>query len=207
MSRLILARHILSAFLLMALMSFANTAQAQLGVAAGLNFEDLSDISGDREATFDNANGYHVGVFYDLGAGPIALRVGAFFRDVGDVELTLDGVEDAFDLRMVDVPVDLRFNLTATPIISPYVMVGPVLSFPSSGNDEYDNVLADVSVSGNVGVGLAISLGSLRLYPELRYAIGVSRFMKDNFSIGSVAFEADEMQRQNSVMLRLGIGF
>ena len=31
--------------------------------------------------------------------------------------------------------------------------------------------------------------------------------MKDKFSIGGVEFDADEIQRQNSVRLRLGIGF
>lgn len=202
-----MSRRLAPFILFAALFLVPNSASAQLGVAAGLNFDNFSDISGDRQATFDNANGYHVGVFYDLGAGPIGLRVGAFYRDVGDVDLTLDGVDDAFDLTMIDVPIDVRFNLTATPIIRPYLTAGPVLSFPSSGVEDYDNALADVSVSGNVGAGLAISLGGLRLFPEVRYAIGVSRFMKDSFSIGSVDFEANDVQRQNSVMLRLGIGF
>jgi len=49
---------------------------AQLGVAAGLNFDRLSDIdAGSRSATFDNATGYHVGVFYDLGLGPPGVRL------------------------------------------------------------------------------------------------------------------------------------
>jgi len=182
-------------------------AHAQLGIAAGLNFDELSDISGSREATFDNANGYHVGVFYDLGLSMVGLRIGAFYRDVGDVDVSLDGVEGAFDLSMVDIPIDVRFNISSTPFLKPYIVAGPVLSFPSSGDDEFKDALEDVTVSGNVGVGVALNLGGIRIYPELRYAIGVSRFMKDSFSIGNVEFETDELQRQNSVMLRLGIGF
>jgi len=37
---------------------------AQIGVGAGLNFNDLDDIeAGSVDATFDNATGYHFGVF------------------------------------------------------------------------------------------------------------------------------------------------
>ncbi len=180
---------------------------AQLGIAAGLNFESMSDISGNRDATFENASGYHVGLFYNMGAGPVGLRIGAYYRDVADVEIDRAGVVDAFDLTMIDVPIDLRFNLTATPLIRLYLFAGPVLSFPSSGNAEYDDALEKVSVAGNVGAGIAISVGGITLYPEFRYAIGVSRFMKDKFEIGGFEFDSDEAQRQNSVMLRLGIGF
>ncbi len=182
-------------------------AGAQLGIAAGLNYDELSDISGDREAAFDNTNGYHVGVFYDVSLASVGLRVGVFYRDASDVDVSISGAEDVFDLTAWDIPIDIRFNLSATPFIRPYVMVGPVFSFPSSGADEYDSALENVSISGNIGAGLELSLGSIRLYPEVRYSVGVSRFMKDKFSISGVEFDADEIQRQNSIMLRLGIGF
>ncbi len=195
------------ALIFAALVALPSQSFAQLGVAAGLNFDEFSDISGSRKATFDNASGYHVGVFYDLSLAAVGLRIGAFYRDVGDVDVSLEGVDDAFALNMIDVPVDIRFNFTSTPILKPYLLAGPVFSFPSSDDDDYQDALEDVSISGNVGAGLAFNLGSIRFYPEVRYAIGVSRFMKDSFSIGAVDFETDEVQRQNSVMLRLGIGF
>ena len=195
------------AILLVAL-SAPSTAEAQLGVAAGLNFESIDDIqSTNGRATFDNASGYHVGVIYDLGLGPAGLRVGLFYRDIGDVDVSLSGVSDAFDVSMIDIPVDLRFNLTATPVIRPYVIAGPVFSFPSTGDSQYDDALEDVSVSGNVGVGLAIDALGVKITPEFRYAIGVSRFMKENASIGNVSFAASDVQRLNSVMLRVGIIF
>ena len=190
-----------------ALLWMPSQSMAQLGVAAGLNFDEMSDISGDREATFENASGYHVGVFYDIGAGPIGLRIGGYYREIADIEVDLDGLRGAFDLTMIDVPIDLRLNLTATPVIKPYIFGGPVISIPSSTDDDYDGALEDFAVSGNVGAGVAIKLGALRLYPEFRYAIGVSRFMKDEFEIGNVSFNSEEAQRQNSIMLRLGIGF
>lgn len=193
--------------LLLVLLISPSAANAQIGIAAGLNFDELSDIGGSRKATFESANGYHVGLFYDLGLGPVALRIGGFYRDLGEIEVNLDGVSGAFSLSSIDIQVDVRFNLTSTPVIRPYLLVGPVFSFPSSGDDDYDDALEDVSVSGNVGAGIALNLGGLKLFPEFRYSIGVSRFMKDDFSIGNIAFESDDTQRQNSVMLRLGIVF
>ncbi len=192
--------------LFVALLWTPSQTMAQLGIAAGMNFDEMSDISGDKEATFENATGYHVGLYYDLGAGPIALRIGAFYREVSDIEVDLDGIDGAFDLTMIDVPIDLRLNLAATPIITPYIFGGPVISIPSSSDDAYHNALESFAVSGNLGVGVSIKLGSMRLFPELRYVIGVSRFMKDEFEIGNISFSADEAQRHNSVMLRLGIG-
>ncbi len=182
-------------------------AQAQLGVAAGLNFEQLSDISGSRSATYDNASGYHFGVFFDTGSSPIALRIGAYYRDMGDVEFDLGEFSELFDLSLLDVAADVRFNLLPTPVIRPFVSAGPVVSFPSSSNDDYLESLETATVSGNVGAGLAFSLGGLMLTPELRYSIGVSRFMKDEFTIRGVAFETDDVHRANSVMLRLGVIF
>lgn len=185
-----------------------STASAQLGVGAGLNFESLDDIQGtNTRATFDNASGYHIGVFYDLGLGPAGVRVGLFYRDVGDVDVSISGVSDAFDLSMIDIPVDVRFNLTTTPFVRPYILAGPVFSFPSTGDAQYEDSLEDVSVSGNVGVGVSLDVFGLTLSPELRYAVGVSRFMKEDASLGGVSFSAGDVQRLNSVMLRLGLTF
>ncbi len=180
-------------------------ADAQLGVAAGLNFESLTDISGSRSATYDNASGYHFGVFFDTDSSPLALRLGAYYRDMGEVELDLGEFGQAFDLSLLDVAVDVRFAVLPLPLVKAFVSAGPVVSFPSSSNDEYKESLQSTTVSGNVGGGLAISLGGLTLIPELRYSIGVSRFMKDEFSIRGIEFVTDDVQRSNSVMLRLGI--
>jgi len=180
-------------------------ADAQLGVAAGLNFESLTDISGSRSATYDNASGYHFGVFFDTDSSPLALRLGAYYRDMGEVELDLGEFGQAFDLSLLDVALDVRFAVLPLPLVKAFFSAGPVVSFPSSSNDEYKESLQSTTVSGNVGGGLAISLGGLTLIPELRYSIGVSRFMKDEFSIRGIEFVTDDVQRSNSVMLRLGI--
>jgi hypothetical protein len=183
------------------------SANAQLGVAAGLNFDELSDINGSRKATFDNSTGYHFGVFFDTDSRPLALRIGAYYRDMGDVEVQLDQVGDIFDLAMLDVAIDVRMTVLPTPVISPFISAGPVLSFPDSNNEEYKSAMESKTLSGNIGAGLTISLGGMTLVPELRYAVGISRLLKDDFTVRGVAISTDELQRQNSVMLRLGLIF
>lgn len=203
------AKRLLSVSLLTAALMIGLTGQAhaQLGVAAGLNFDELGDVSGNRSATFENSTGYHFGVFFDTESRPLAFRIGAYYRDMGDVEVDLGGLGDIFDLSLLDVAIDVRMTVLPTPVISPFVSAGPVVSFPSSSNEEFKDSMESKSLSGNVGAGLAISLGGMTLIPELRYNIGVSRFLKDEFSIRGVDFTTDELQRQNSVMLRLGLVF
>lgn len=199
----------LSTFLLLAVLTLApSRAHAQLGVAAGLNFASIDDIEvSGGQGNFDNATGYHVGAFYDLGLGPAGLRIGLFYRDMGDVDVTLAGLRESFDVTMIDIPVDVRFNVLPTPVISPYILAGPVFSFASTDNDDFDNALTDVQVAGNVGLGLSLNLGVVRLFPELRYGVGLSRFMEDDATVRGIQFTANDTQRMNNVMLRLNVLF
>jgi len=196
-------------FLLFISTLFPGSASAQIGVAAGLNFESLSDIEAfNVKTTFDNASGYHVGVFYDLALGVAGIRVGAFYLDLGEFDAGDSVQEDLqkVDMTMIDFPVDVRVNLTSSPVVSPYVLAGPVFSLPSSGNDVFDGALESLFISGNVGIGVALDLGGIRLLPEFRYAVGISRLVKDGAQIGGVDLVANDT-KVNTAMLRLGIVF
>ncbi len=193
----------LSAFLAVPL------ARAQLGVSAGLNFDRLGDIrTQSSSATFDNATGYHFGIFYDLGAAPISVRPGIFVRNAGDIDWNVTGAVQSFDLTLIEIPIDVRVPLLQAPLLKPYVLAGPVVSFPRSDDEDVKDSLEDLLVSGSVGVGVEVTVPALglRLFPELRYAFGLSRFLKDSFSVGGVEFDVEDQTRLNSVMLRLGVG-
>ncbi len=184
------------------------TASAQFGVAVGANFDSLSDITGEREATFDNASGFHVGVFYDLPLGGLALRPGLFYMNVGtfDVESVGSAVRDV-DLSLIEVPVDLRLRMM-TPLIKPYASAGPVLRFASSSDDDFSESLTNFSVAANVALGLEIGApgAQIRLFPELRYSFGITRMTEDIEFLGAT-FTAEKELRLNSFMLRLGVAF
>lgn len=183
-------------------------ASAQLGIAAGANFDDLSDISGDREATFENATGFHIGVFYDLPLGAMALRPGLFYMNVGsfDVDSEFSAVRSV-DLSLVEVPVDLRLRMMM-PLVKPYATIGPVLRFANSSDDDFSESLTNFSVAGNVGVGVEIGApgAQIRLLPEIRYSFGITRMTEDIEFLGAT-FTAEEELRLNSFMLRLGVAF
>lgn len=188
-------------------------AQAQFGVAVGLNFDSIGDVDrGDTRATFDNATGYHVGVFYDLALGPVAVRPGLFLRRVQDIDLTagLPGTpdRDVFSLTMIEVPVDLRYRIPF-PIVTPYALAGPVFGFASTDNDRLSDAFEDLTVSGSIGIGAEISLPgfSPTLFPEIRYAFGLSRFVKEEWTFGDTTITAEDSQRLSAIMLRLGITF
>ena len=189
----------------------AGSAQAQgLGIAAGLNYDDLSDLdTGSAETSFDNASGYHVGIFYDLAVGPLALRPGVYYMDIGEFEDSEDIFEEGIDLSLIEVPIDVRLRLAPTPILTPYLMAGPVFRFPSSSSDEFKDALEEVNVAGNIGGGLELSLPGLGLtfYPEVRYTFGLSNFTRDEFEIGGTNVSVEKEGRLNTFILRLGVAF
>lgn len=182
-------------------------AQAQFGVAAGLNFETASDIetNSNDNATFDNSTGYHLGVVYQLGAGAVSLRPGLLYRRVGTYDFSTSG---QFDLTAWEVPVDLRLTVLPAPLVSPYVLGGAQATFPQ-GDDEFDDALEDVSYSFNVGAGVEISIpsSSLELQPEFRYQIGATSFVQDDFELGGTSFSPAEQPQFSAIGLRLNVLF
>lgn len=185
-------------------------AQIQFGVTAGLNFDRLSDVAwNDVDANFENKTGWHAGVWVDFSMGPLALRPGVRYMQAGQLFTGLSDVSSNirsdFDINLVEVPILLRYGFGA-PVVRPYIFAGPVLRFPS-GNDEVINSdLKSVSYAGELGLGLELSLGGIHLYPEIAYTFGVSQFIKDDIIIGHVPLSADESQKLNTAMVRLGVG-
>lgn len=187
----------------------ASPARAQLGVAAGLNFDRITDIRiNDKESTFDNATGYHIGLFYDIGAGPISIRPGVYYRDLSQIDASITGIAESFDVNMIEFPVDVIFRLAATPVVKPYLSVGPVVSFARTSDSDFEGAIEDFNVAANVGFGLSLSVPGLglRLFPELRYAVGLSRFVKSDFELLGQTFRPDDTARMSTFMLRLGVG-
>ena len=196
-----------TALLLMAGLLAVPTAQAQFGVLAGLNYESVSDISISLDSTTpESAASYHFGVFYDIGFGPLDLRLSAVYREIGD--LTPDDVSNIeLSARAIDFPIDLRYNLLPLPAIKPYFLVGPVFSMMGSSDSDFDASLNGTAISGNAGLGIKLSLGSITLTPELRYAFGLSDFVGDTITVQGQEFSVRDGGRSNTAMLRVGIGF
>lgn len=188
-------------------------AQAQLGVAAGLNFESAGDIqtSTTDNGTMDNSTGYHIGVVYQLGGGAVSLRPGLIYRRVGTYEFSANALpagESQYDISAWEVPVDLRISVLPAPLVSPYVLGGAKATFPQ-GEDEFEDALEDVSYSFNVGAGIEVSIpnSSLVFQPEFRYEIGATSFVQDEFELGDTSFSPQEQPQFSAIGLRLHLLF
>lgn len=184
-------------------------ADAQFGIAAGANFDRLSDVEGSVDASFENASGFHIGVFYDLPLGPVALRPGVYYMDIGDLDARREdgSLIGSYDLSLIEVPVDARLRLMM-PLIKPYATAGPVLRFAQTSDDDFDEHLNSFTVAANVGVGVEIGApgAQIRLFPELRYSFGVSRIAESMTFLGQ-QFSAEQDVRLNTFMIRLGVAF
>ncbi len=182
----------------------AQPAAAQIGVAIGANFDKASDFTnGSDDASFDNATGYHIGVFFDLPLGPVALRPGIFYTDVGSIkpESTFDAPK--VDASLVEIPIDVRYRVLL-PLAKPYVLAGPVFRFANGSDDEIS--LTKFSMAGAAGLGVELSLAGLRPFVEARYQFGVSKFV-DDYEIGGVQVESSDDVKLNSFMIRAGLVF
>jgi len=182
-----------------------------LGFSAGLNYNELSDISSDTDVWFENATGWHVSLWFDLPLGPLALRPGVRYMDVGSIFENVGTntpnpfTGDDFSVRLLEVPIDLRIRLPF-PIITPYVLGGPVLRFPADNDQQIEDRLESFSFAGELGAGLEIKLGAIRLFPELKYTFGLSRFTKEQYELLGMVIIPNDDQNLNTVMLCLGIG-
>lgn len=201
---------LLVALLLGFLLAQPQAASAQFGVAAGFNFEQLSDIElNEGSAAFENRTGWHVAAWFELPLGSLALRPGVRYLDAGALYRGLDDndgtLEDDFSVNLLEIPLDVRYRFGGGAL-TPYLVGGPVLRFPIVSDDGLNDDLRTVSFAGGLGVGLELPLGGMRLYPELAYTFDVSGFAEGDFEIGGRRFITDDTQFLNGVMLRVGVG-
>lgn len=192
-----------------------SVAQAQLGIAAGLNFEETSDIRDaagnlSQEVVLRKSTGYHVGLVFEFGGDRLRLRPGVIFRNVGTYSLPDDAnVGDAgqnFDVSVIEIPLDLRMKVLPIPYINPYVTAGPTASLPRSEGD-FTDATRTWSLSGNVGTGLSFAVSDVRIQPEIRYQFGVTDYISDSFTIGNENIDPVDTPQFSTLSVRLNLMF
>lgn len=197
-------------FLAFLLIGNPQPVHAQLGIAGGLNYESPNDIEiPGATATFDENIGYHLGLVLDLNFGSTAVRPGFFYRRVGAYQFPEEVFEDdEFALTAYEVPVDFRFNVVTRPQVQPYLLLGPMMTFPQ-GEGDFDEATEDISFSFNVGLGLSFELqeDGMRLQPEARYEFGATKFIQEEFEIGGQTFEPQDRPRFNPFSVRMHLIF
>lgn len=203
--------------LMIGLLVVASPAQAQLGAAAGygLNMPNDPSFSSPAQNTFESTGGVSVGLFYNFSFGRLALRPGLFLRQ-SSFDWQLDEVDFSplqSKIRMAEVPIDVRFRFPREQF-SPFVVAGPGFNFAHTDQPDLRQVMNSPEgttyfTSLNAGAGIEIPIASLglRLLPEVRYSYALSGFLKENYIVRTVPFEADSAQRMDHLTFRLGISF
>lgn len=179
-------------------------AQAQLGVAAGLNYNRFDDIdTGSANATYENSTGFHFGAFINLGSETLSVRPGLFYHRLGRYDLP---DQEELELSAVEIPVDVRLTIAPSGIVDAYLLAGPVITFPRC--KDFDQAVEDWQMTADIGFGVDIDVPGLGigLQPELRYSIGVTDYLSEEFTVGDVTVTPDDSERRFSrLMLRLNV--
>ena len=183
-----------------------STVSAQIGFSFGSNSNKLTEV--DEFTSFESANGWHIGIWFDMPAGPLEIRSGLRYVNAGSIFEIANDAEPAFmddvNIGIFEIPVDFRFRFNMD-IITPFVALGPVLRFPSGGGDTVSGV-TNMHVAGGFGVGLELRVSRVWLYPELKYVFGITQFTESEFQIDQRTYTADENLLLNGFMLRFSVG-
>ena len=175
----------------------ASSAHAQIipkfGVAGGLNFGSLSDAA---TADFESSTGYHVGIFGDVGFGPLAARASILYVKAGDIGQG----DDEASVTFIAVPVDFKFRFPS-PVVKPYALLGPEARFATGDLADADARSVNLAINAGIGAELDALVGP-SLFAELRYALDVTGFFDDE----AFGFPTDESFKVSVFYLRVGVG-
>ncbi len=180
-------------------------AQTTFGIVAGVNLASVNDVQvGSLQQTFDNRTGFHAGVFVDAGLGPVAIRPGLQYLNVGPLFEGATFLDpDAFQVNYVAVPVDVRLQLISM-LVAPYVFTGPEFRFLTSNDaqSDFEDDLKNVVMVWSIGAGVKAG----PFFPELRYTFDISGVTDQQFEVAGLTVLTDKAN-VGGFRLSVGLGF
>ncbi len=194
------------ACVLLVLIGTPRAADAQIGIIGGYNRDMLQGVDvAEGFSLEEDPNGFHLGIFLNVNLGLLAIRPAVIYHRIVDVDVSSSTDALDFDLEIVEVPLDFRLRLPV-PVVRPYLLAGPVFMFPSSPDEAIDALLETGPSRIDVGLGFEWSFG-FRLWPEVRYGFGITRFIQTDFPLTGPPFSAEGDARLDGLMFRVGISF
>ena len=167
----------------------------QFGVKVGLNLANLSFDPEAEGTSFDAATKFGVGaiMLYPL-SEVLDLQVEAMYLLKGTkakIDIFGEVFEIEFNLAYLSIPVMGRYNLGSGDT-SPYIVVGPEFGFLLSAKTKIEKISEDIKdelesidLGFNVGAGVSMNMGTMPMFGEVRYSLGLSNI--DDDSDGSEA--------------------
>jgi len=181
-------------------LSVPMAARAQIGVMGGYSRDSVGEFdTGAGFSLADRSDGFHTGIFLDISLGRFAVRPGIVYRRLQKAAFSGEERTPA-DIEIVEFPLDLRLS-APLPVVTPYLLAGPVLMFPSSARLAIDEGLAPRLVRLDIGAGLEWDIG-FRLWPEIRYGTGLG-----GLAGSGAEAAAGESSSIETLMIRIGVSF
>lgn len=154
------------------LMSVDASAQSKLkfGVMGGMN---ISEMRFDQKIIDkDNQAGFFLGVMADLNLPIMGLNLdAALLYD----QQKVGAADESDDLKFVEIPINLKYNIGIGSLLSAYIATGPQFSF-NVGDDnilKHEYKLKSSQFSWNIGAGLKLAK---HLIVGYRYNIGLGDY-------------------------------
>jgi hypothetical protein len=191
--------------------SLSQPAMAQLsirkGIKAGLNVANLRVDSEDNTEQ-NTKNGILGGFFLEIDPiGPLALQGEVLFTQKGSKVKSSDTPgESDIKINYLEVPLLVKLQMPLAPPMASYAFfAGPAVSFKLSedinGNEGGEDIFKSSDLGGVVGASLGFSaLGLAAIVVDLRYTLGLSDILKDDFKSNS-----NDSVKNGVISLSLGL--
>lgn len=171
-------------------------AGAQIGVFGGYSRDSFDGYIGDEFRLADRTHGFHTGVFLDFEIGRLGIRPGVSYHQLGGAVIPDDEEAAPIDIEIIELPLDIRLS-TPFPVVTPYLVAGAAIMFPSSARPAIDATLAGTAWRIDFGLGFEWDVG-FRIWPEIRYGRSVG---------GLIGFDPSGDSNFDTLTARLAISF
>lgn len=159
----------------------------ELGFRAGYS---VATASVDVEQTFEKSNraGIAGGVFLDLHPGLFGFQVGAQYTKKG-VDLEINSVLNRFDLTYAEFPAVVKLGIPLG-VVKPGVFggagLGVLIGCDAGGGADCSGDIKNFEWAGVAGADIALYLGTLSLWADGRYHVGLNNVVDTSDVVGGL---------------------
>lgn len=207
----------------------ATTSFAQLGLRAGVNFNNIGkDAKDEPILKAENKTGFHIGAVYNIDLiGSFSIEPGLYFSQKG---FTLDGEElvvgdpnqSLFDLssyslkgdanmNYLEVPVNVKYKLLDLSILGLDAHIGPFVAYGLGGKLKGENggdfklFDKDEGDYNRLDFGLQMGVGAVlinKIYAGVNYDMSLTKINE------AEGIKKDNLKEKNHVwMISVGLNF
>ena len=185
----------------------ATTSFAQLGLRAGVNFNNIGkDAKDDPLIKAENKTGFHVGAVYNMDLiGSFSLEPGLYFSQKG---FKLN--DDDANMNYLELPVNVKFKMVDLSALAIDAHLGPFAALGLGGKLKDDNgdwplFDKDEGDCNRFDFGLQMGLGAVilnKIYAGVHYDMSLTKINEAD------GLKKDNIKEKNHVwMLSVGLNF